>query len=64
MIRKSKYSSYTKNITVRVEKKIAEEFDAITRKMAINKTLLFQNWIKAYIERNKNKEDDPAYLQD
>jgi metal-responsive CopG/Arc/MetJ family transcriptional regulator len=63
-MKSKQYISCTKTIAVKVEKKTAEEFNEITRKLSINKSSLLQKWIELYIERNKDKENDPSYLLD
>ena len=46
-----------KQYTFTIDNKIYEEFNDISKKNSINKSLYLENCIKDYIEKNKKKDD-------
>jgi len=47
-----------KTRTFTIEKEILIEFDKISKKMSLNKSLFVENCIKDLINKNKNKIND------
>ena len=40
-----------KNLNIRIEKKLADEFERVTKEKAVNKSELLRIWIRAYVEK-------------
>jgi len=46
-----------KQYTFTIDNKVYEEFNELSKKNSINKSLYLENQIKDYIEKNKKKDD-------
>ena len=40
-----------KNLNIRIEKKLADEFERVTKEKAVNKSEILRIWIRAYVEK-------------
>jgi len=47
-----------KQYTFTIEEKIYNEFNELSKKNSINKSLFLENYIKDYIEKNKRDENE------